>query len=275
MKATLTCVFWNTNRRDRTGLVGQLCAQVKANVVVLAEPGVAPELLLAELRRAVDDSYFEPQTDTRRLHLFARRDTLGLREVYGNLLGRVTVRLLRFNGKEFLLAAVHLVSKFPFRPEDQAAEAQVLADEIRRVEEHHGNRRTIVVGDLNMNPFEAGVVQASGFHAMMTRATVKDGSRTVQGREWPFFYNPMWGFFGDRTEGPPGTYYYRHGGHVSYDWNIFDQLLIRPDALPWFHGDVEILCRIGEINLLGSDGRPDADVGSDHLPIVFRLAAIE
>ena len=85
----------------------------------------------------------------------------------------------------------------------------------------------------------------------------------------------MWGFFGDRTDGPPGTYYYRHGGHLSYDWNIFDQLLIRPDALPWFHGDVEIVSRIGEVNLLGSDGRPDAEVGSDHLPIVFRLAAIE
>lgn len=151
----------------------------------------------------------------------------------------------------------------------------MLALDLRRAEEQHRHRRTIVVGDLNMNPFEAGVVNASGLHAMMTQAIVRDGSRDVQGREYPFFYNPMWGFFGDRTPGPPGTYYYRHSGHLSYDWNIFDQVLIRPEALPWFQGDVEILTKVGDVELLGRHGRPNAEVGSDHLPIVFRLAAAE
>lgn len=95
----------------------------------------------------------------------------------------------------------------------------------------------------------------------------------VQGREYPFFYNPMWGFFGDRTEGPPGTHFYRHSGHVSFDWNIFDQLLLRTDVLPWFRDDIEILTRIGETELQLANGRPNSEIGSDHFPIVFRLAA--
>lgn len=60
-----------------------------------------------------------------------------------------------------------------------------------------------------MNPFDEGVVKAAGLHAMMTKATANERFRTVQGREYPFFYNPMWGFFGDRTDGPAGTFHYR------------------------------------------------------------------
>lgn len=275
MRTSFTCLFWNTNGRDRTGLVGQLSAQVQADVVVLAEPGVASEAVLTELRRAVDESYREPHTETRRLYLFGRNDGLGLREIYGDTLGRVTVRLLHLGQNVLLFAALHLPSKLHFGPADRTAEAQVISEEIRRIEVERGHRRTIVVGDLNMNPFEAGVAQASGFHGMMSKATVMADDRTVQGREYPFFYNPMWGFFGDRTDGPPGTYHYRHSGHLSYDWNIFDQLLVRPDVLRSFDTDVEIVSEIGQVGLLGRDGLPDADVGSDHLPIVFRLAAVE
>jgi hypothetical protein len=82
----------------------------------------------------------------------------------------------------------------------------------------------------------------------------------------------MWGFFGDRTQGPPGTLYYRHSGHLSYEWNIFDQVLIRAEALPWFADDVEIVTRIGDTDLRGRGGRPNQEIGSDHFPIVFRLA---
>jgi len=52
----------------------------------------------------------------------------------------------------------------------------------------------------------------------------------------------------------------------------YGRRLIRPDALPWFRGDVEILTKVGGVDLLAANGRPNPEVGSDHLPIVFRLA---
>jgi endonuclease/exonuclease/phosphatase (EEP) superfamily protein YafD len=261
------------NRRDRTDLVGQLSAERQADVVVLAESAVDRRATLDRLRRSVAESFDEPETETARLHLFARRAGLDLREVYGDALGRVTIRVLRFQKTEFLFVAVHLPSKRDWSSEDQLSETIVLADQIRRLEARRGHQRTIVVGDLNMNPFEAGVVQASGLHAMMDRATLQAGSRIVQGKEYPFFYNPMWGFFGDRSPGPPGTFHYRHSGHLSYDWNMFDQVLGRPGVLPWFSRDIEIVTEIGESLLTRPDGRPNAEVGSDHFPIVFRLVA--
>ena len=268
----VTCMFWNVNRRDRRDLIGRLAAQEHADVVVLAEHPAQSKPTLEALRREVGESFFEPPSDTPRLRLFARRPTLDLQEIYADASGRVTIRLLRYERKEFLFVAAHLPSKVNWNREDQTAEVQVLADQIRDEESRRRHRRTILCGDLNMNPFEDGVVQASGLHAMMTKTTVEAGTRTVQGREYPFFYNPMWGFFGDRTQGPPGTYYYRHSGHLSYEWNIFDQVLIRPEALPWFADDVEIVARIGDTELGRPDGRPNREIGSDHFPIVFRLS---
>jgi hypothetical protein len=267
----ITCLFWNLNRRNRQALISRLAADKRADVVVLAEPGAESETTLEALRGEVAESFVEPPSEAPRLQLFARRATLDLREVYWDASGRLTIRLLRYAQTEFLFVAAHLPSKINWNRADQTAEVQSLADQIRDEESRRGHRRTILCGDLNMNPFEDGVVQAAGLHAMMTKTTLRARTRTVQGQEYPFFYNPMWGFFGDRTQGPPGTLYYRHSGHLSYEWNIFDQVLIRAEALPWFADEVEIVTKIGDTDLRDRNGRPNPEIGSDHFPIVFRL----
>ena len=269
---SLTCVFWNVARRDDLSeLVARLASERGADVVVLAENGADPGETLGTLRRSVEPSFVHPKSGQARIDVFGRGDDLDLREVYVDASGRLTIRVLRYGGPELLVAAAHLVSRFPsWSREDQAAELRELSQQIRAEEERRGHARTILVGDLNMNPFEDGLVQANGLHAVMTRATAEEGSRRVQGRDYPFFYNPMWGFFGDRTPGPPGTFYYRRNGHLSYEWNILDQVLVRPEVLPFFD-DVAIVTKIGETELIAASGRPDRKTASDHLPIVFRL----
>jgi endonuclease/exonuclease/phosphatase family metal-dependent hydrolase len=270
MQTQLTCLFWNVARKDLNPLVASLAAENAAQVVVLAENGADRGATLQELRRSVDRSFSEPRSEQTRVDVFGRHDRLNLREIYVSASGRLTLRILQFCDMEFLFAAAHLPSKNHWSREDQAAEVRELSHQIRAEEDRRGHARTIVVGDLNMNPFDDGMVQANGLHAMMTKATTETRSREVQSRDYPFFYNPMWGFFGDRTPGPPGTYYYRHSGHLSFEWNILDQVLLRPDVLPFFD-DVEILTRIGETELSAANGRPDSQTASDHFPIVFRL----
>ena len=110
---------------------------------------------------------------------------------------------------------------------------------------------------------------ASGLHAAMTKATARERKRTVGGTQYRYFYNPMWGHFGDRTPGPPGTYYYSRGADVSYFWHMFDQVLIRPDLIERFDDEtLQVLAAAGSTPLIGQNGRPTA---SDHLPISFKL----
>ncbi len=123
-----------------------------------------------------------------------------------------------------------------------------------------------------MNPFEAGVVGAAGLNATMARSQALKEFCTVRGRQYQFFYNPMWGHFGEHGQKPPGTYYRNSGEQVNYYWNMFDQVLVRPSLLDMFPPDgVEIVTHAGRFPLMTSRGLPDRAVGSDHLPLLFRL----
>jgi hypothetical protein len=82
----------------------------------------------------------------------------------------------------------------------------------------------------------------------------------------------MWRFFGERPHKPSGTYYYERAEHVVYFWNIFDQVLVRPSLIDGLNDDaIRVIDAIGATSLTHPDGRPNRDVGSDHLPVFFEL----
>src|SRR5262249_35696794 len=149
------------------------------------------------------------------------------------------------------LAVAHLVSKLHTDPDSQSIEAMRIADEIRYAEHEQHLTRTILVGDLNMNPFENGVVAARGLHGIMSQQIAKKGSRTVQDTDYPYFYNPMWNFLGDLSQNPPGTYYFSGGQHIEFFWNMFDQVMIRPELLTHFKAhSTRIIHVVGKTSLL-------------------------
>ena len=148
-------------------------------------------------------------------------------------------------------------------------EATNLAEDVIQREKERRHRRTVLVGDFNMNPFDKGIVAAGGLHAVMTRDIARKDERMVAARSYPFLYNPMWGCFGDRTEGPPGSHYFL-GKHVSYFWNLYDQVMLRPALMDSLR-ELRILVAEEQTSLLNAQGYPNPTVGSDHLPILFRL----
>ncbi len=123
-----------------------------------------------------------------------------------------------------------------------------------------------------MNPFEAGMIAANGLHAVMSRQVASRIARTVQGREHLFFYNPMWGQMGDRASTTAGSYFFDAAELVNYFWNVFDQVLMRPQLAERFDpASLRIVTSVGSRSLVGADGRPNVDSFSDHLPVVFSL----
>ncbi len=121
-----------------------------------------------------------------------------------------------------------------------------------------------------MNPFDDGLVLAQAFGAVMTRDLAIAVERTVAKRNYRLFYNPMWGYLGDRTPGPPGTFYYSASNPLTYFWNVFDQVLLRPGLMNTLI-DLQILDTDGQTPLLTKTGKPRKSEVSDHLPILFRL----
>jgi len=93
--------------------------------------------------------------------------------------------------------AVHLSSKLYQKQDDHILYSTRLARQIGEAEQSLGHSRTLIIGDLNMNPFESGVVGAEALHGVADRRIAKKKFRSVQGEKRQFFYNPMWSYFGE------------------------------------------------------------------------------
>lgn len=184
---------------------------------------------------------------------------------------RWTMRRLKLPGlDEVLIVAVHLIDIRNNNYDSRASQCLELGRAIREVEDKLKHRRTVLVGDFNLNPFDPPFIDAKGLHAVVSRKHAESGSRLIGAESYPFFYNPMWNFFGDAT-GPPGTLRYGTTEQVAHFWHMFDQVLVRPDLLGSFRtSDVQILSDDGVESFLTPSGNPKDSI-SDHLPIVFKL----
>jgi hypothetical protein len=273
-------LFWNIRGKRLGHLVRALVDEHDVDIVVLAELGETPWDILTALNAGNArhvfhmDELLEQVTRQRRRqpHLFWRfeREAMCLRR---NDDGAIFCELEATAGCRILIVAVHLRSRMHRSEHDLFEFASRMGAVIREEEARLGHQRTVVVGDFNMNPFDVGMMTCDAFHAVMTQAIARGRSRKIGEDERSFFYNPMWGCLGDRTPGPPGTYYYDSPGHLPLFWNTFDQVLVRPDLLDVFDTDsLRILDRAGSAPLLKrKNGRPNQREASDHLPILFSL----
>jgi hypothetical protein len=252
--------------------LGRIVANFGVDVLLLAESAFDTSDVLAALNGGGPDTFCYPPSNSRRIHLFTRLPEATVTDQFNDSSdGRLTIRRLTTSPTtDILLAALHFQSRMAWDALDQAMQTTVLQQDITDTEDVVGHQRTVLVGDLNMNPFDLGVVGAHALNAVMTRDLARGEGRVMAGRPYRFFYNPMWGCFGDRTPGPAGTYFYSASRPGNHFWHLFDQVLLRPalmDAL----AELRILEEDGQESLLTDRRRPRSSEVSDHLPVLFRL----
>src|SRR6185437_6371031 len=265
-------LFWNLGRMAITHRVARLASTLGIDVLILAECELTPGDVLQVLNRASGPAYCFPFSMEQKLHLFTRLPEAAVVDEFNHPLGGLSIRRLLIGSPPgILLAIVHFPSRVHWDMVDQTLEATRLAGDILQTEDKVGHRRTVLVGDFNMNPFDPGMAGSTGLHAVMTRDLARRGEREVRGRPYRFFYNPMWGHFGDQTTGPPGSYYLRASKPLNYYWNLYDQVLVRPDLMDRLRA-VRLLDSDGQERLLTASGLPGDGNGSDHLPLFFELA---
>jgi hypothetical protein len=266
----LTFLFWNINKNPIAEIIKNLVDQHQVDVLMLVECEIAPGKMLEALNAESQAEFSLSICAQKRILVFTRFSREFMMPVYES--ARMTIRVITLpEQQDFLLAVVHFPSKIDWSGESQSFEVIELIKEIRTIERKLGHTRTIMVGDFNMNPFETGMVAASGLNAVNSRKVAYRNSRTVQGKNYHFFYNPMWEQFGDSNDRPGGTYYIARSEQVAYYWNIFDQVLIRPEIMNYFRNeDLKILTSDSVASFLSVRGIPKSKV-SDHLPVFFKL----
>jgi exonuclease III len=265
-------LFWNLKNKRLEPIIAKLALKYEVDILMFAECIIIPDELVSILNKSTGNIYYYALSPgCEKIKIFTRfsdRFIPAVREW-----DRLTIRHLKFPGAtDILLSVIHSPSKNHSNERDQARECSWLSQAIRDEEKKAGHSRSVLVGDLNMSPFEIGVISADGLHGVLSRRIAQRKTRIVKREAYPFFYNPMWNLLGDANSEPPGTYYYTRAGYDNLFWYMLDQVLIRPDLLDNFNNqDLKIITSDGDKSFLTANGIPDKRTVSDHLPIFFRL----
>jgi len=268
-------MFWNTNGRAPGAAIGELCRDHRVDILLLAEMETKSALLVTEINRVTGTArtFWELPRRESRIRALTHYAPGEVRPAFDD--GHVKVLELHPPiGRPLLIVAAHLPSKLWLGEDEQNYRFRRLRKDIEAQEARAGHRNTVVIGDLNVNPFEDALTAADGLQGVMDRTVAARPARMVQGQSWDYFYNPMWSRLGDDSKGPPGTYWHTGSGLVSHFWNTFDQVLLRPGLLACYDRDgLVVPTHVGDRSILhhGADGTGV----SDHLPVVLALSIEE
>lgn len=263
----LRVLFWNVNRKDLRHLLGRLASETESDLVVLLENGNTSFETLATLTSSDPNFYLPSSFSPLRFQVFCRLPHLQAEEIHGA--NRISFWRIGNSKTETVFAFVHGPDKRNYDDDARTAWAIEVRREIEWVNEKWSNRKTVVLGDFNMNPFERGMDLASGFNAVSTQKCAMGRSRKQFGKNYDHFYNPMWSCFGDLSDGPPGTFFDR-SAQGNFGWSILDQVLISSTVLDRFL-DVRIIDRVGSTLLFRKNGTPNSKIASQHFPILLSL----
>lgn len=154
--------FWNINNKPLTATIAALVVEHAVDVLILAESIISDGVLVQALNSGPRSDFHLAPNPLGRMRIFTRFSRQFFQAKFESKWTTIA-RIALPARDEILLCAVHFPSKLHLTDASQAQEASILASEIVREEDNAGHQRTLLVGDLNMNPFEHGVVALWGF----------------------------------------------------------------------------------------------------------------
>lgn len=278
-------MFWNIDKKR--GFENVICDVVKnenVDILLLLEAGVVVDSLIesgSKLKRKASPKSSDQILKTPRFYSNNKGFKLEHYHTYLNT-KRMVFHYLDIPKKDrILLCGLHLRSKLMRNTETQMAEASVISSYIKTIEKIVPHKRTIVLGDFNVNPFEKGMISTLGFNATLSKVIAKKEPREFIKDDYDYFYNPMWSFLGDINYQNgnlklPGGYYFKNNDDVTQTfWNLIDNILIRPNLIDDVDlNSINILETSGVHNFvsqIGEEFKIDRINYSDHLPITFKL----
>lgn len=259
-------LFWNTHQNENiNSVLCDLIVENQISLVILAEYTAKIKGLtdLLNLRGFSIEQYPAPGCERIRI--------LGIKGLAIKPADQADHFSIQVIDNNLILCCVHLNSQLhPGGTRRREEEMRQIIDCILPLEEKYHTKKTVITGDFNMNPYDDSCLDAAYFHAIPIHQEAMRKSRTVAKKVYEIFYNPMWNLLGDFTE-PYGTYYNNTSDFVNPYWNVFDQVIIRPELKRYFlEKSLRILTATDNASLLDKNKHPDHSI-SDHLPITFEI----
>lgn len=280
-------ISWNTNKKKTTFIqnaLTELASEQKPEIFVFQE------CLGPYVNTILDPNYDEiPYPGNginRRVRIFLKKNTFdkyAIKTAFQNKL--VFVHLKKIGGSEdFNIAGVHLYSKLNTERQ-QLWKNKPIAEEIELYEKQQTNNdRTILIGDLNYNPYDTTLSDPFVFNAVDNKYLIDTFSSNPIGQRnhSNYWYNPMWNLLGDydfrnnSNKSTTGSFFLYNESEIPY-WNLLDGALLRPSIMDRIdYQNTEVLTATTQRQFLKPlIVRPDEsfliDDFSDHLPLKITL----
>jgi hypothetical protein len=266
-----TFLLWNVQDKLLDGYIVRLAQQHRADVLLLIEQPKPDDTLFAQLNTV---GVYERVPSQARFGVYVRfkssKITRVLPAVSNDRVDYWDITVSKRN--PLLLVLVHGLDIINNSEQKRELFFDRLTSNILAVEARLGHKNTVVVGDFNANPFDAIVGGARGLHAIHVRDVGGKRIRSIANQDYEFFCNPMWSCFKGWEIGPPGTHYFNGSDVHELFWHMLDQIVMRPQVLHMFsERNLRVLTQAGHVSLLTNRGLPDANMVSDHLPVLFKL----
>ena len=164
----ITICFWNLSKKDQT-LAHLICLarMYEVDIFILAECPNDLEPAIEGLNGLDAKKYREAVNAKAKVRSLSRLGIEGSVHRFtsiGREMAAWTMPAPKLDPPEVLVVGVHLPSKAGGNQEtDQASVAIEVVKELTRVEDHRGHRNTALVGDFNMQPYDAGMTLVTGF----------------------------------------------------------------------------------------------------------------
>lgn len=269
---TIKFLFWNLYKKNLIVPLSDLIIENKADIVSLAE---AENLdINATLTHLSTEGY-----EFKDVQICTQNDIRVLAKKEINIIPfkeeqHYSIYKIKNNEVDGLLIVVHLISKMNKSDEAQYNRACNIAKELGKCENdifRENDKKTIIVGDFNMQPYEPGMCSGYGFNATMSANHAEKVTRKVDGDTTYLYYNPMWALMGANNP-VQGSYYNAcdKNDHAIY-WYSFDSVLLRPWFIKKFNWDYfKIIEKTSSHNFVPNT-TIDKGKYSDHLPIKFEI----
>lgn len=254
-------LFWNTNNNRVEDYLFSLIADNEINTLILAEPSEALSCVLFE------ELGFQSVPCAGCDHIQILSDISSFE--MGPQSSRYSIQIVN---NDYLLCCLHLASNlFQGSGTRRELEIECLFNDLSIVETDRRLSEVVFVGDFNEDPYGQNLLYAKSFHALPSISELENEYRSIEGRSFRKYYNPMWNLMGDRI-GVPGTYYHSSTSDpVEPFWHMLDQVIISKGLESRFVFDeLRIVTQTSQGPLHNRKGIPNRII-SDHFPIVFEI----
>jgi exonuclease III len=222
----------------------------KNNRIVAIQEG-----LVAERQRVMSDVQIIPSQVEHSGLYFLVSSNLKISSINSSFHKRILAISLATQNDDLWIINIHAHSKSGL--EDRAVKVSSLFSMVRST--FYSNRKRIVCGDFNCNPFEIFV---SSPDALFARRDISDLEKNEMA-----MYNPSWRFLKERNH-PKGTFHFDNLSSVIC-WEQLDQIILSKPLVSSLKTLV-IPKRIGKIDTVASIKSTEGK-GKGHLPLICTI----